>query len=188
VIRLCWLSATVDLFIIKSTEGFCAAGFHTGMQARALAEKATAIHPLLQGYGCLLQPFSASLRQCEYRIFLKPFTGRIDAILATRFEEDYQEMNINNLTEGIDQPIIGDPPETQKLVSFIELLVRECKEVQKHLQEGWCTRIDCFVDSSTGAVLLNEITTGLDVALFLAFRARCLSRYADWLFWQLART
>jgi hypothetical protein len=174
-------------FVIKSTEGYASIGFSVGTDAASLADKAVTFHAVLGGHGFLIQPFSPALKKREYRIFLHPFTGSIDAVIAT--SDDEGMMAFEDVTESVTGTRVpGDSSDAPKLAAFAALVVSNAKVVQRHLLEGIATRLDCFVDPSTGKVLLNEVTTGLDCMLFLSSRsARCLFRYTALLFSHVAR-
>ena len=130
---------------MKSTEGYAGAGFFVSDNAAVLAAKAHNIHGVMKGEGFLLQRYSNTLRDGEFRIYLTPLTGKIHSLLHT-VANPFGEMLVVDLTDAIDRTYPGDLPDVEKLVHFIQQLTIHCKPVQQHIRFGFCTRIDCFVD------------------------------------------
>jgi hypothetical protein len=181
-----------NLFAFKPSEGFAQRGFQIGTAAdvASMIEKAQLLRPALKGAGYLLQPFSHDLID-EYRVFLQPFTGEIECVIGSSFLHNgegtiiFEDLTAAALLADRDRDIAAHPLSSLSL--FVERLLVDCVPVQQQVREGIITRVDCFIDKS-GRVLLNELTTGLDVSLFYAHRAySAIHRHSERIFWQVAR-
>jgi hypothetical protein len=151
--------------VVKASESDAAIGIKQSNEAHTLATFAVEISKRTSSSAVLVQQLSRSLAQEEFRIMLHPYSGDVFSILRTTHRgspnDDAQAIDdarhIEWETEDVTPYTFADADIMEKAGSVSTATVTKlcdftkklllCDKVKDHLQRGWMTRVDCFLNA-----------------------------------------